>query len=328
MPKKIFSTVLIAGVVLTLAACSPSESETAEAGCTPTASGASSDQVEVSGTVGEEPAVEFPTPLTSSTTERTVVTDGEGEQALEGSTVTVNYTAYNATNGDEIDGTEYTEETAAEFTIDEARFLPGLVRALECSVPGDRIAAVIPPADAFAETGNDAFEIGATDSMVFVLDVVSVEEAPEPVEVLPRADGEDQSLPDGFPEVELDEDGAPSITVPDEDAPAELEIATLKQGDGTEVADGDLVTVHYTGFLWETGEVFDSSWERGEPAAFPTNQVIEGFSAALVGAQVGSQVIAVIPPEQGYGDNVPPDSPITPESTLIFVVDILATEAQ
>ena len=89
---------------------------------------------------------------------------------------------------------------------------------------------------------------------------------------------------------------------------------------------GDTVTVHYTGVVWATGKTFDSSWTRGTPASFATTGVIPGFGKALVGQKVGSQVIAVIPPADGYGAKVPPNqTDITPTSTLVFVVDILAT---
>jgi peptidylprolyl isomerase len=147
---------------------------------------------------------------------------------------------------------------------------------------------------------------------------------PEPP--LARADGEAQDLPDDFPAVgvKLGEDGAPTITVPKEDPPAKLQIGVLQKGEGAEVAEGDNVTVHYTGVDWETGETFDSSWANGTPATFNTAQVVPGFSAALIGQTVGSQVVAVIPPDQAYGAEVSKDVPLSGK-TLVFVIDILAT---
>lgn len=99
----------------------------------------------------------------------------------------------------------------------------------------------------------------------------------------------------------------------------------LKQGDGAEVADGDTVTVQYQGVNWRTGKVFDQSWTRGAPSQFATNQVIKGFTKALVGQKVGSQVIAVIPPDMGYGAAGSESAGIKGTDTLVFVVDILAT---
>lgn len=310
--------------MFSLVGCSAGTNEADAPDCTATAAGESSDKVEVSGDVGKAPKVEFKSPLKAEKTQRTVVDEGDGDVvAVEGSIVTVDFSAYNATSGDEIEKTTYDKAGQQQFTLDEAQLLPGLLKALQCSVTGDRVVAVIPPEDAFQDAGQADLGVAAEDSMVFVIDVVDIS---EPVEVLPRAKGEEQPAEEGFPTVELAEDGAPTITIPDAEAPTELMIANLINGDGEEVAEGANVTVHYTGMVWATGDIFDSSWERGEPATFPTGGVIPGFSKALVGQKVGSQVIAVIPPAEGYGDTPPEGSPIGATDTLIFVVDILATQ--
>ena len=59
--------------------------------------------------------------------------------------------------------------------------------------------------------------------------------------------------------------------------------------------------MNYTGWLWD-GTQFDSSWDRGEPATFALTGVIAGWTQGLVGQTVGSQVLLVIPPDLGYGD--------------------------
>jgi len=90
------------------------------------------------------------------------------------------------------------------------------------------------------------------------------------------------------------------------------------------VETGQTITVHYTGVLWDTGEVFDSSWESGSAASFPigTGGVIAGWDKGLVGRTVGSQLLLVIPPADGYAD-AGSGSTIPPGATLVFVVDIL-----
>lgn len=320
LAKKILSSLALAGVVVfSMTACSGGTDEASSAGCGAAASGANSDKVEVSGEAGSKPTVEFPAPLRPSKTERTVITDGKGEVAVDGSSVTVDIFGYNGTSGDPIE--ELTSEGAAVTLGDQ--LIPGLVSAIKCSGAGARIAAVIPPKDAFGETGSEQIGLNGTDSLVLMIDVVEVAEK---VEVLDRADGKDQPAPAGFATVTLADDGAPTITIPDAPAPTELQIAALKVGDGPEVKEGDTVTVHYTGVVWSTGEVFDSSWARGEPAPFPTTGVIPGFSKALVGQTVGSQVIAQIPPAEGYGEQVPPGAGFAPTDTLVFVLDILATQ--
>jgi len=143
-------------------------------------------------------------------------------------------------------------------------------------------------------------------------------------EVPQRATGVDQEPVAGFPTVELDADGRPTVTIPDTAAPTETQVEVLKKGDGAVVADGDTVTVQYQGVNWTTGEVFDESWKRGAPATFATTQVITGFAQGMVGQTVGSQTVVVIPPADGYGASGQPQAGIGGTDDLVFVIDILA----
>ena len=83
------------------------------------------------------------------------------------------------------------------------------------------------------------------------------------------------------------------------------------------------MTAAYLGVGASTGETFDSSWERGQPATFPLDQVIPGWSEGLVGMKVGGRRELVIPAEQAYGDQPPAGSGIKPGETLVFVVDLV-----
>ena len=87
---------------------------------------------------------------------------------------------------------------------------------------------------------------------------------------------------------------------------------------------GQTVVVKYTGWLWD-GTQFDSSWDadRVYPVAnVGQAQVIAGWNQGLVGLTVGSQALLVIPPDLGYGSTA--SGPIPADSTLVFVVDVLA----
>jgi peptidylprolyl isomerase len=136
-----------------------------------------------------------------------------------------------------------------------------------------------------------------------------------------RASGEAQPAIEGYPAVTLDSTGAPSITPLTTEPPTEFGVATLIKGSGSVVGATDIVTVQYAGFLWD-GTPFDSSWMRGEPAQFSLEQVVPGFTKAIAGQTIGSQVVAILPPADGYGESGAGSIP--PNSTLIFVVDILA----
>lgn len=311
------------GLLVTLSACATTDS--ADPDCTPTPPGTASDSVKVTGDFGALPAVKFDPGIDAPTTERSVVITGDGDTVVEGDTVLVQFSILNGATSVTVNGTSYAEGDEAAFPLDRS-LLPGLVKTLDCSTVGSRVVGVIPPADAFGEAGSSQLDIGATDNIVFVVDIVRVQPAETPAPstpVLPKADGVDQPPAAGLPTVVLDDTGRPTVTIPDTAPPTDLKLAVLKKGDGAVVADGDDVTVHYEGLNWTTKEIFDESWARGASANFNTSGVIPGFTQALVGQSVGSQVIVVIPPALGYGEASSTNSNPLAGQTLIFVIDIL-----
>ena len=99
-----------------------------------------------------------------------------------------------------------------------------------------------------------------------------------------------------------------------------LQYMVLKEGTGAKPAADDTVTVHYTGKLLD-GTVFDSSVERNEPATFPLNAVIPGWTEGLQLMSEGSKYRLFIPSELAYGSKGAGD--ILPNSTLIFDVELI-----
>ncbi|WP_181312879.1 FKBP-type peptidyl-prolyl cis-trans isomerase [Nocardioides campestrisoli] len=108
------------------------------------------------------------------------------------------------------------------------------------------------------------------------------------------------------------------------DAPTDLEVTDLVEGDGAEAGAGNTVSVHYVGVAHSTGEEFDASYNRGAPLQFRLGigQVIAGWDQGVQGMKVGGRRRLVIPPHLGYGDRGAPGA-IAPGETLIFVVDLL-----
>jgi len=101
-------------------------------------------------------------------------------------------------------------------------------------------------------------------------------------------------------------------------------VHVLSEGDGEVVETGDLLLADYLGQIWD-GEVFDNSYDRGAPAAFPigVGQVVSGWDAGLVGQKVGSRVLLSLPPSLGYGAGGNPAAGIGGTDTIVFVVDIV-----
>ncbi len=116
----------------------------------------------------------------------------------------------------------------------------------------------------------------------------------------------------------------PEVDFPGGEPPADLQIVDEIVGDGTEATAGKTVVAHYVGVAFSTGEEFDSSWNRGDPLAFPlgAGRVIKGWDQGLLGMCVGGRRRLTIPPHLAYGDRGA-GAAIAPGETLIFVVDLV-----
>jgi len=102
--------------------------------------------------------------------------------------------------------------------------------------------------------------------------------------------------------------------------PSGLRYEIIKQGDGPAPKANETVKVHYTGTLID-GTVFDSSVQRGEPAEFPLDQVIPGWTEGIQKMNKGGKIKLYVPPQLAYGDDGRPGIP--PGSTLVFDVELL-----
>ena len=99
----------------------------------------------------------------------------------------------------------------------------------------------------------------------------------------------------------------------------------LVMGKGPKPTADNTVSVNYEGTLID-GTIFDSSYERGQPATFPLNGVIPGWTEGLQLMPLGSTFRFVIPADLAYGNTPPPGSNIQPGSTLVFKVELLKIE--
>jgi peptidylprolyl isomerase len=257
-------------------------------------------------------------PLETTVTERTVLVAGEGDVVRTGMSVAFDYLVYNATTGDQLGG--YDDTGTVTGTVSEAQMIVGMVKTLECSTVGSRVVAIVPPIDAFGADGPNV-GIGETDSLIFVFDIKEI--APEPSEA-PDPSLEPLPTPaawvDNVPTVDLSGE-VPVVTLP-KTAPAEnLQLKVITEGTGAEVSPASTVTVDYQGISWDANEIFDQSYTRGEPSAFPVGGVIKGFAAAMVGQKVGATVLVTIPPTYAYGEGEINDQNLAGQ-TLVFLIQI------
>lgn len=108
-----------------------------------------------------------------------------------------------------------------------------------------------------------------------------------------------------------------------------LVVTTIVQGKGEAAQSGKLVTVNYVGVSYKTGQEFDSSWTRQEPAQFQlgTGQLIDGFEQGLMGVKLGSRVQLDIPANMAYGEENANTANGAPSGPLRFVVDVLNVQS-
>jgi len=257
----------------------------------------------------EAPApAQFPTPLVVDAPSRAITMPGDGRLVRAGDAVSAKVTLFKGADGTLIDGGDI-------LLFDNDPALP-LLAASTCAPVGSRVVTAAPAEDLLGSFAPN-FGVEAGDTVVAVLDIQAAFPGhPSGVTV--------DAIP-GLPAVVTAPNGQPGLTFNGDPAPAELTVETLVQGNGDVVQAGDTIIVNYTGVEWETRKVFDSSWTTGRPASFSLDNVVPGFQQAVIGQRTGSRILVAIPPSEGYGDSA--GSPVGPESTMLFVIDLLGVAA-
>lgn len=104
----------------------------------------------------------------------------------------------------------------------------------------------------------------------------------------------------------------------------ELKIIDIKEGTGEPVPAGATITAHYTGALAADGTIFQSSKDTGEPAQFPLDGVIKGWTDGVPGMKVGGIRRLVIPYAQAYGEEGRPEGGIPAKADLVFDIELVS----
>jgi FKBP-type peptidyl-prolyl cis-trans isomerase len=293
-----------------LAGCSSSAAPPASANTTVTASGS----------FGTAPTVKIPAEKASSGLFIKTEVNGTGATLAKSDAFLSNYVVYlwsGATH----------KLVLSTFTttpqVLTSQLLPGLTKALEGKKMGSRVLVVVPPKYGYGAAGNSQVGVTGTDTLVFVVDMLKIYPATD------AASGSQVSSGGGsLPTVTAAASGkAPTVKVPTTAPPTSLVVKTLIKGSGPPIAKGQYVITQYVGLNWRTRAVFDSSWARSTPLGFQIDatpaQIIPGWDMGLVGVPVGSRVMLVIPPKDGYGSAGASQAGIKGTDTLVFVVDIL-----
>jgi peptidylprolyl isomerase len=187
---------------------------------------------------------------------------------------------------------------------------------------GSRVAVTLSASYLYGSAGDPALKIGPAATLVYVVDLIRQFRWDAAASGPTVSDG-GGTLPTVTPAAGA---GNFSVDWPDEAPPARLERKVLVSGSGPPVTAGELVVVQYIGLDWQNADTFYSSWSRRMPVAFRAGAsspgAIAGLSDGVLGAKVGSRVLLVVPPADGFAVRRPP-SGVRRTDTLIVVVDVL-----
>lgn len=297
---------------------SPSGSASASATPTPTSSvvvSNSIDAIKVTGQRLQAPKVTFKAPFAIDQTRTRVEVPGNGPKAVETGYVTVHYYGVNGRTGKTFDES-YSRKQTVTFRLDQV--IEGFKKGLTGQAQGSRVLIVMPGSEGYdAAGGSSDGSIAVGDTLIFVVDVVRVSlTEPSGKAVTPAA-----GLPTVTPGT-----GKPTITIPaGAAAPTTMVAQTLIEGTGGKVAKGDTILARYVGVSWKTGKVIDDQFDT--PSSGELSSTIPGWQAGLVGKRVGSRVMLVLPPKDGFpqGSNNPP---VEAGDTVVYVVDLLFAYSQ
>jgi len=277
--------------------------------------------ITVSGAFGAKPAITIPGIRPPASLQVHQLIKGHGTLVAKGDLAVADLTAYtwNGTAHKKISQLS----TGKPQPLSVGSTISGLDKSLTGSRAGSRLLITIPPKDGFGSKGNSQLGVSGKDTLVFVVDVLGA------YQKTASAHGTHQVVNgSGLPTVGASSPGtAPPVHIPEAAPPATLQTQTLIRGTGPVVKKGKLLVAQYEGVIWRTGKVFDSSWKRSSPSGFQigTGQVIKGWDLGLVGKRIGSRVLLVVPPADGYGTQGSAQAGIKGTDTLVFVVDILGT---
>ncbi|MES1212390.1 MAG: FKBP-type peptidyl-prolyl cis-trans isomerase, partial [Leifsonia sp.] len=285
-----------------------------------------------SGSAKQQPTATFPTPLVAKQggSQLSQNDAGTGAQIRNGDQVDFEYTVFSGATGEALGGSGFgangsTTPRVAAVSTEKGKATTALIRSLICARDGERYSLVTTARDGFGKGALASSSIADSETLVVVVEVED--------HFLGKANGINQLPSDGMPNVITAVNGQPGIVIQELDKPKDLRISTIKAGSGAVVKKGATVHLKYTGWTWpDTGDKpgtwDETTWDNDRAVDFPVTSTDDGGALppamfkALVGAKVGSQVLVVIPPKDGFPSGSAPTG-VDPDSTLIMVIDVL-----
>ena len=231
--------------------------------------------------------------------EYALIESGDGMNLGSEMHVSIHYTGYLEEDMSVFDSSHPREEPIS-FILGRNMVIAGWEKLLPGLKVGDRARLWVPYEEAYGEEGRGPIPPRA--NLIFDVDIL---------------DARDVVIPEKF-------DAAYRDTILTESG---LQVYIVDRGTGANPVQGDLLTVHYSGYL-EDGSLFDSSVQRETPFRFVlgTGQVLRGWDEGFMLLNKGSRARMIIPPHLGYGDRG--SGPIPPGATLTFDVELIEINNQ
>jgi peptidylprolyl isomerase len=261
---------------------------------------------------GGAPDLQFDTPLAIRVKTARIVEPGTGTPIERGMWVKYNFIAFLGKDHSVRDDT-WEHGYPYELMLNESSYDEEFIDALD----GQRVGVKL----IYGRYADNQATDDAEQSLLTGVMAVEVIAAGMP---LTQADGVAVAVSPDLPAVTRSAEGRPSVGFTAGAAPpAELVVQDLISGDGPVIEDDSHVVYPDSEWLWD-GEELETSWQSGDPvlSSLVSLPLLPAVIQGIVGKTVGSQVLVVVPPDLAYGDD--PEAPVPPNSTVVYVVDLLA----
>jgi FKBP-type peptidyl-prolyl cis-trans isomerase len=312
-----FLGLIVIAILASLALAGCGGSPNAVPAATPTVN--ANAKVTVTGAFGATPTVSIPKLAANNTLTVKTIIQGTGPVLTKTDSLVANFELYFWTGKS---ATLKADTFPTNPAIVGGNMIPGLESALIGQKVGSRVLAIIPPALGYGTSGDPQLGVSASTTLVFIIDVLKSYTADASATGTTESSGGN-----GLPTITAQPGKAPVATIPSGTPPTTLQVKTLIKGTGPVISKGQYLIAQYVGYIWRTKKTFGSSWTSGQPFGFifqaSPPQVISGWDTGLAGQTVGSRVLLVIPPKDGYGSAGASQAGIKGTDVLVYVVDIL-----